>query len=93
MKKKERILLQNQAQSAMEYMLLLSAVAIIVVVGFKSYFPNLQQASNEAHTSFVNAMMGTPPKCGDGVCNYDIGERHWRCRVDCPNPDPAGVYN
>jgi len=85
--RKKYIGLNTKAQTAVEYMLLLAAVVSIVLIGFKSYLPQLQLTSNYYFNQVGIGVLGEPNKCGDGSCS-DAERRDGRggcenCPVDC----------
>ena len=64
-----------------EYLLLLGAVVAIVLIGFKTYLPSVQNGAGLYYNRVSYGIMGTPNPCGDGACsNY---EDHARCPADC----------
>jgi len=66
--RKQFISLNTKAQTAIEYMLLLAAVVTIVLIGFRSYLPSFQTASNYYLNQVGIGILGEPPRCGDGIC-------------------------
>ncbi|HBR14094.1 MAG TPA: hypothetical protein DD723_00930 [Candidatus Omnitrophica bacterium] len=81
MKKYTSIFLFHQkAQTAIEYILLLSAVTAIVLVGFKTYLVQSRKASKEFFNEATKAIMGEKNRCGNGKC--DDFEDNTRCPID-----------
>ena len=69
-----------QAQSTVEYMILLAAVMAVVLIGLKTYLPRTGAASNLYFNRVTNALLDKPNACGDGCC------RTWElpyCNIDC----------
>ena len=60
----------QKAQTAVEYMILLGAVAVIVLVGFTTFLPRAQQESGGFFNTTVNAIYGTPPEADYTRTNY-----------------------
>jgi len=69
------------AQAAIEYVLLLAVVVAIVLLGLPAYIPRVNNAANVYFSSASNAILGPPPRCGDGLCTF--GENNERCCRDC----------
>lgn len=79
----------NQAQSAIEYLLLLAVVTSVVLVAFGGKY--LQRVHNAANLYFDRAAVGiygNASACGDGVCSP--GETYEKCPIDhcVPEPEP-----
>ena len=72
---------EKKAQSAIEYMLLLTTVVAIVLIGFKTYIPGFEETANIYYNRVVPGILGNAPKCGDGVCE---GKERPSCTIDCP---------
>lgn len=85
--KSSTILRANKAQTAVEYLLLLTTVVAIVLVGLKTYLPVIYEASNIYYNRVVPGIIGQPPRCGDGCCDsFEARDGGSRCPVDCPGP-------
>lgn len=56
----------RKAQTAVEYMLLLAMAFIVVVGGFKFFFPAAQGATNRVVDKQLYGIMGKPPRVVDG---------------------------
>ncbi len=77
----------KKAQTALEYMLLLTVVMTVVLVGFRAYLQDAQEASNILYNRIAPAILGEAPECGDGCCNeFENLDGGTRCPVDCPGP-------
>jgi hypothetical protein len=80
----------RRAQTAVEYLLLLTTVAAIVLIGLKTYLPSIRETSNIYYNRATPAILGDPPKCGDGCCSdverLDRVDGLTRCPIDCPGP-------
>ena len=78
------IIREKKAQTAIEYMLLLAVVVSIVLIGFTTYLPEINEASNMYYNRVVPGILGEPPRCGDGICDsFEIRDGGSRCPVDC----------
>ena len=75
--------LNKKGQTAVEYMLLLGAVMVIVLVGFKSYLPSFQSTSNYYFNQVGIGILGDANKCGDTICSKF--ENSESCPPDCPS--------
>ena len=75
--------LNKNAQTAVEYLLLLAVVVSIVLVGLRTYLPRVYVASNEYFDKASKGIAGKPHPCGDGCCDADF-ETSVNCPVDCP---------
>ncbi len=84
-------LFRNNAQTALEYMLLLMTVVVIVMVGFKVFLPRVTGASGVYLNRTAYGIQGKPPHCGDHTCNAAIMENQETCCVDCPTPGLADI--
>ncbi|MCK5081819.1 MAG: class III signal peptide-containing protein [Candidatus Omnitrophica bacterium] len=73
----------RRAQTAIEYLLLLMVVVVIVLVGFKLSLPRVREASNLYYNRAAPAILGEPPRCGDGVCRPPPFETCEKCPTDC----------
>ena len=70
----------RRGQAAVEYMLLLAAVAAIVLIAFKTKYVVLD-ASNLYYNRTAEGVLGAPNPCGDGICgNFENPEK---CPIDC----------
>jgi len=56
----------------MEYLLLLTSVVAIVLVGFRVYLPRIQESSNLFYNRAAYGIYGAPNRCGDGELNLPI---------------------
>jgi len=77
---------KSKAQAAVEYILLLGTVVIIVMVGFQNFLPRVKNASEVFFNASADGIVGDPPRCGNGSCDY--GENERTCCLDC---DVGGV--
>lgn len=75
------ILKERKAQIAIEYLILLTTVVAIVLIGFKTYLPGFEETANVYYNRVVPGILGDPPKCGDGNC--EGAERCHSCSIDC----------
>ncbi len=67
-----------------EYMLLLMTVVTLVVIAFNRYLPTrVQDAANIYYNRAVPAILGPPPRCGDGTCSPCPFESCGKCPTDC----------
>ncbi|MBN1870118.1 MAG: hypothetical protein JW847_06060 [Candidatus Omnitrophica bacterium] len=71
----------KKGQTAIEYLLLLMTVAAIVLVGFKTYMPRIQETANIYYNRAAPAILGDAPRCGDGICSAFEGCE--KCPPDC----------
>jgi len=55
-----------KGQTAVEYLLLLSAVVVIVLIGFHTYLPRVRIAAEGYLNTVSIGVMGAPSLCGDG---------------------------
>jgi Flp pilus assembly pilin Flp len=53
--------MENQGQTAIEYLLLLAVVVAIVLVGFKTYLPQSHNAVDLYYNRAAVGIMGKPP--------------------------------
>ena len=78
---------KQNAQTSIEYMLLLMAVVTIVIIGIQTFFPYVEQASNIYYNRAVPGILGDAPLCGDGWCSdvekLDGLQGKSRCPMDC----------
>lgn len=51
----------RKAQAAVEYMLLLAMAVVVVILGFKTFFPKAQEATNRFYEKAAIGIMGKPP--------------------------------
>ena len=51
----------RKAQTAIEYLLLLTVTAVIVFIGFKTIVPRSGQVSERFFNKVANGIMDTPP--------------------------------
>ena len=82
----------EKGQTMLEYLLLLTTVVAIVLVGFKQYLPKFHNSANVYFNRVSYGIYGKPNACGDLCCNdygtYGIVETCETCPHDCC-PDPA----
>lgn len=79
---------RRNAQTTIEYMLLLGVVVALVLVAFKVYLPMLQNTGNIYFNTTARAILGKPNPCGDGYCCSRPGqefENVEKCPQDCDN--------
>jgi uncharacterized protein (UPF0333 family) len=85
--KKKSIKKENNAQVAIEYMLLLGVIVAIVLVGFNRWLPRVFNSADSYYNLSTNAIVGKASRCGDTACTaYENNEK---CCVDCGG---CGVY-
>ncbi len=72
----------KNAQTAVEYMLLLMVVMSVVLIGLKTYLPRIYGASNVYFDKATDAIMGNESRCGDGTCHSPF-ESSESCPQDC----------
>ena len=78
------MLKNKKAQTAIEYMLLLTTVVAIVLIGFRKYLPEINEASNIYYNRVVPGILGAPPRCGDACCDeFEALDGGSRCPTDC----------
>ncbi len=82
MKNAHRYPYQRNAQTAIEYMLLLAVVVAIVLVAFKVSLPKTQRSANAFFDRATLGLIGKPNPCGDGFCCHPY-EDFYKCRPDC----------
>lgn len=58
-----------KGQTAVEYLLLLSTVVVIVLIGFHTYLPRVRIAAEGYLNTVSNGILGAPSLCGDGIAN------------------------
>lgn len=56
---------KRNAQTAAEYLMLLGAVAVIVLVGFTTFLPRAQKESEGYFNTTLNTIYGNPSLNGD----------------------------
>lgn len=64
---------KKNAQMAVEYLLLLTTVVAIVLIGFKYYAPGFTKTSNIYFNRVSRGIMGNPSRCGNGCCGVTTG--------------------
>ncbi len=64
-----------------EYMLVLMVVMAVLLIGFKTYMPKVQEYSNAYFEQTTCAIFGEGNPCGDGTCSQ--WEDCIKCPVDC----------
>ena len=74
---------RKEAQTTVEYLLLLTTVVTIVLVGIRVYLPRFQETSNIYFNRVAVGIMGNPPRCGDGECRPEPFESCEKCPTDC----------
>ena len=68
-----QILRKTNAQTAVEYMLLLTTVVAIVLIGFKYYLPQYTNTAEIYSDRVTRGIAGEPNRCGDLCCGqHDI---------------------
>lgn len=75
---------RRDAQTAIEYMLLLAVVVAIVLVAFKVSLPKTRASANIFFNRAAIGILGKPNPCGDGVCDPDFEKTADKCPADCP---------
>jgi hypothetical protein len=50
-----------QGQAAVEYMLLMAMALVVVLLGFKTFFPRAQDSTNKLFDKQSFGIMGKPP--------------------------------
>jgi len=78
--KKNNLLKSNKAQTAVEYILLLTMVVALVLVGFKKYLPHFYKSSNYYYNVVGTGILGAPNRCGNGI--PDVYETEENCPDD-----------
>ena len=71
---------RNIGQTAIEYLVLLSAVVAIVLIGFNTYIPRINTSSNVFFNRTAVGIYGDPNRCGDGV------QGKFETFANCPVP-------
>lgn len=79
--RRKNILHKRGGQTAIEYMLLFGTVVAAVLIGLKTYVPDMQEAANVYFDRASVGILGEPTPCGDGVCTP--GETLDNCPIDC----------
>jgi hypothetical protein len=83
---------EDKAQTAVEYMLLLTSVVAIVLVGLRVYLPRIQETSNIYYNRVSYGIMGSPSTCGDGYCDTTGSSTGNPPLEDCSKcPDDCGI--
>ncbi len=84
---------QKNAQTAIEYLILLSLVAVIVIVSFSNLFPRANQAVSSLFSrAGLSIMGGTVQSIGGNWCNWGPCQDGTRKRLcDCPAPLGSGA--
>jgi len=96
-----QIFKKKNAQTAVEYMLLLTTVVTIVLIGFKYYAPEFVKTADIYSDRVTRGIAGKPNRCGDGCCGQRDFlnncntlfsgapfENQVNCPVDCGPPPP-----
>ncbi len=73
----------KQAQTAVEYMLLLAIVVGDILIALPGQIPRVNLAANTYFDRASNAIYGRGSDCGDGVCDTAAFEDNNRCCDDC----------
>jgi Flp pilus assembly pilin Flp len=60
----------DQAQTAIEYILLLAVVVAIVLVAFKADLPRIFNAANVYQNRVFEGVAGPSPRCGNNEMDY-----------------------
>ena len=71
-----------KAQTAVEYLLLLTIVIVIVLIGLKVYLPRTDLAAELYFNRVGVGILGNANPCGDGNCD-DFEKSTRSCCVDC----------
>ena len=87
MKSKKNKATAHQAQTIVEYLLLLAVVVAIILVGFKKFVPKAGMHSELYYNRVSLGIMGDAPSCGDSRCARPF-ENEETCCVDCSHSIP-----
>src|SRR3989338_2767774 len=79
---------EKQAQTAIEYMLLLGVVVAAVLIGLRLSLPRTRVSAERYFNRTVVGILGDPNPCGDGYCCMPF-EDLVKCPPDCPSGIPA----
>ena len=79
--REKNILRKRDGQTAIEYMLLFGTVVAAVLIGFRTYVPDMREAANIYFNRASVGILGEPNPCGDGACSP--GETFDNCPIDC----------
>ena len=71
----------KSGQTAIEYLVLLTAVVAVVLIMLNTDLGNLQGAGELYFNKASEGIIGQPPTCGNGSC--DQFESAEKCCVDC----------
>src|SRR3989338_837820 len=82
---------QHNAQTVVEYMMLLASVVAIVLIGMKQYYPVVFNSSDIYYNRVVLGVLGEGPSCGDTQCMNIAGENCETCAPDCGACPVCGV--
>jgi len=75
---------ETQGQAAIEYLLLLMMAVVLVLFGFKEYFPKVHYGIEIYYNNVAKGIVGQPSHCGNGVCEAGRLEDDLTCCMDCP---------
>jgi len=67
---------------AIEFMLLLMVVVTLVLISFKTEVPRARRSANRYFEQTMNAIIGKPNPCGDGLCCRPFEDVE-TCTIDC----------
>ena len=87
---------QKNAQTAIEYLVLLSLVAVIVIVGFSNLLPRANQSVSSLFFKARSSIMGAKVESIDGQwcdwspCSAEGGSGFQKRLCDCPAPLGSG---
>lgn len=88
MKKKDIRRHRENAQTAIEYMLLLGVVVAIVLIAMKVQLPQVKRYANEFFNRTGAGIVDRPNPCGDGYCCVPFEDAD-KCPPDCLVPSPV----
>ncbi len=74
-------LISRKSQTAVEYLLLLAAMVVIVLIGMQVFLPRAHDSSELYFNRVSLGIVGNPPRCGDGICQENY-ETWLNCCVD-----------
>lgn len=74
--------MNKQAQTAMEYMLIMGTVMVIVLTSWKVFLPSIQNSSDLYFNRVNYGIVGAGPRCGNGKVDYP--ENIETCCIDYP---------
>jgi len=77
-----------KGQVVVEYILLLTTVVAVILIGFRIYLPRIQSSGNVYMNRAAYGIVGNPSRCGDTICD-NLGipplENCQKCPEDCGN--------